>query len=87
VLGVNVRQVRLQFATTQWGSCSPKGVIMLNTALLFMPPSLLRYVIVHELAHRVHQNHSDTYWREVERAMPSYMKPYKMLQNYRLPQA
>lgn len=84
---VHVREVRLRFATTQWGSCSPKGIIMLNTALLFLPPSLLRYVIIHELAHRVHANHSPAYWREVEWAMPNYHKAYKALQNYRLPTA
>jgi predicted metal-dependent hydrolase len=85
LLGVRIREVKLRFATTQWGSCSPKGVIMLNTALLFLPPSLLRYVIVHELTHRVHANHSDAYWREVRRVMPGYEKQYKALQNYRLP--
>ncbi len=82
----HIREVRLSFATTQWGSCSPKGVIMINTALLFLPPRLLRYVIVHELAHRRHANHSATYWREVERMMPNYRKPYMELQGYRLPQ-
>jgi predicted metal-dependent hydrolase len=84
---VPLREVRLSFATTQWGSCSPRGVIMLNTALLFVPPSLLRYVIVHELAHRKHANHSAAYWNTVESVMPSFRKPYKELQNYRLPQA
>ncbi len=85
LFGVKVRDVKLRFATTQWGSCSPKGIIMLNAALLFVPPSLLKYVIVHELAHRIHANHSATYWREVERAMPGYEKHYKTLQDYRLP--
>lgn len=84
---VKIAQVRLSFATTQWGSCAPNGTIMLNAALLFVPPSVLRYVIVHELAHRIHANHSPAYWREVERAMPTYRKAYEMLQNYRLPQA
>jgi predicted metal-dependent hydrolase len=84
---VVVREVRLSFATTQWGSCSPKGVIMLNTALLFLPASLIRYVIIHELAHRKQANHSAAYWREVESMMPNYEKPYKELQTYRLPQA
>lgn len=83
---VPVRDVRLQFATTQWGSCSPRGVIMLNAALLLLPTNLLRYVIIHELAHRIHANHSDTYWKTVERAMPTYGKAYKQLQEYRLPQ-
>lgn len=84
---VPVREVRLSFATTQWGSCSPRGVIMLNTALLFVPPSLLRYVIIHELAHRKHANHSTAYWNTVALMLPNYEKPYKELQNYRLPQA
>lgn len=84
---VHVRQVKLRFATTQWGSCSPKGIIMLNPALLFLPPSLLKYVIIHELAHRIQPNHSPAYWREVKRAMPTYEKAYKELQNFRLPQA
>jgi len=87
LLNVHMKQVRLNFATTQWGSCSPKGIIMLNTALLFVPPSVLKYVIVHELAHRLQANHSDAYWRQVERAMPNYKRPYALLQNYRLPPA
>lgn len=81
-----VRDVRMSFAATQWGSCSPRGVIMLNAALLFVPPSLIRYVIIHELAHRRHANHSAAYWREVESMLPNYKKPYRELQNYRLPQ-
>lgn len=82
-----ISDVKLAFATTQWGSCSPKGIIMLNTALLFLPPSLLRYVIIHELAHRRHANHSSAYWREVESVMPNYKKAYDALHDYRLPQA
>jgi predicted metal-dependent hydrolase len=82
-----VKRVQLRFATTQWGSCSPRGVIMLNTALLFVPPSLLKYVIIHELAHRLQANHSPAYWREVAWAMPGYEKQYRELQNYRLPTA
>ena len=83
---VPVAQVRLGFATTQWGSCSPRGIIMLNTALLFLPQRLLRYVIIHELAHRRVPNHSPAYWREVEWALPDYERAYQELHNYRLPQ-
>ncbi len=81
----HVKEVRMKFASTQWGSCSPRGVIMLNTALLFLPPSLLKYVIIHELAHRLVPNHSHAFWRQVERGMPGYEKHYKTLQGYRLP--
>lgn len=80
-----VRGVTLKFATTQWGSCSPKGIIMLNSALLFLPPSLLKYVIIHELAHRRYPNHSAAYWREVESELPSYRIAYEKLHGYRLP--
>lgn len=83
---VTVKQVKLQFATTQWGSCSPKGVIMINAALLLLPPRVLKYVIVHELAHRIHANHSDTYWKTVGRGMPAYESAYHQLHEYRLPQ-
>lgn len=80
-----IRPPRLRFTQSQWGSCSPRGVICLNTALLFLPPSVLKYIIVHELAHTVHRNHSRAYWREVSWAMPSYEKAKKLLEEYRLP--
>lgn len=81
----HVKEVRMKFASTQWGSCSPRGVIMLNAALLFAPAKLLKYVIIHELAHRLVPNHSDAYWREVAWAMPTYEEAYKALHSYRLP--
>lgn len=80
-----ISKVRLKFASTQWGSCSPSRVIMLNTAMLFVPPSCLRYVIVHELAHTLRGDHSDAFWRIVEEAMPTAPKAMKTLQEYRLP--
>lgn len=85
LFGVRIREVKVSFATTQWGSCSTRGVIMLNTALLFTEPSILKYVIIHELAHRLHADHSKRYWNVVESVLPNYEKPYKALQNYRLP--
>ncbi|MBI2524005.1 M48 family metallopeptidase [Candidatus Peregrinibacteria bacterium] len=84
-LRVPIQNVKIAFAKSQWGSCSPKGVIMLNTALLFLPQRILHYVIVHELAHRLVQNHSPRYWEIVKNAMPNYRRAYQELQNYRLP--
>lgn len=83
--GVHISQVKLRFAQTQWGSCSPRGVIMINSALLFAPPSILRYVIIHELAHRKRADHSAQYWQWVAWALPHYKKLRKELQEYRLP--
>jgi len=83
--GIPLRKIRVKFATSQWGSCSPKKVIMINAALLFTPPSVLKYVIVHELAHLKHSNHSKTYWRAVKWAMPRYRRARELLKEFRLP--
>lgn len=84
-LRVPIRSVRLAFAKSQWGSCSASGIIMLNSALLFVPRRILRYIIVHELAHRLVASHSPRFWATVARAMPDYRRAYRELQNYRLP--
>ncbi|MCA9370563.1 MAG: DUF45 domain-containing protein [Candidatus Peregrinibacteria bacterium] len=83
--GVHISTVKLQFASSQWGSCSPSGVIMLNAALLFVTPDVLRYVIIHELAHRKRADHSAQYWAWVEWALPAYERIRRKLYDYRLP--
>ena len=80
-----ITQVKVGFATTQWGSCAPRGRIMLNAALVFLPPRLQRYVIIHELAHTRRADHSAAYWREVEAMLPGYAEDYRELQQFRLP--
>ena len=47
---------------TRWGSYSSRGTLSLNYKLLFLPEQLLRHVILHELSHSVHMNHSDEFW-------------------------
>lgn len=84
-LRVPVSSVRVAFASSQWGSCSTRGVIMLNAALLFLPERLLEYVIIHELAHRLEQGHDDRFWSVVEAACPDYRARVAELKHYRLP--
>ena len=83
--GIQISGVKLQFASTQWGSCSPSGIIMLNAAMLFVRPEVFRYVTVHELAHRKRADHSPQYWAWVQWAMPGYAKAREKLYDYRLP--
>jgi hypothetical protein len=71
-MGLQPATVGLTSARRRWGSCSASGAIRLNWRLLMAPPAVLDYVIVHELAHLVHLNHSDAFWHEVERWMPDW---------------
>jgi len=65
--GLKVRRQR-----TRWGSCSSKGMISINVALLFQPPDVLRYLLLHELSHTRHMNHSLQFWRCVAQCEPGY---------------
>lgn len=57
---------------TRWASCSARQNLSLNTKLLFLPPELVRYVMIHELCHTVHMNHSNDFWRLVQAHEPRY---------------
>lgn len=63
-------QVRLQ--RTRWGSCSSTGTVSLNAALLFVEPSVARYLFVHELCHMISLDHSAKFWSAVARYEPNY---------------
>ncbi len=67
-----IRSVRLKYNHSNWGSCSTSGNVNFSTRLLFAPPDVVDYVIIHELAHLVEMNHSDRFWRLVASAMPDY---------------
>lgn len=73
-IGLSYREVRIRGQKTRWGSCSAKGNINLNYALLFLPPEWVRYLLVHELCHTVHLNHSAAFWRLVEQKFPGHSK-------------
>jgi predicted metal-dependent hydrolase len=56
----------------RWGSCTPDGKVNIHWATMQLPPELVDYVLVHELAHRHHADHGQDFWRTVERALPDY---------------
>lgn len=67
-----INSIRFKLNRSNWGSCSSKGNINLSTRLLFAPPDVIDYVIVHELAHRIEFNHSPRFWAVVSNVIPEY---------------
>lgn len=72
VMGVSYGTVTIREQKTRWGSCSTKGNLNFNWKLVLMPPEILDYVVVHELAHRIQMNHSAAFWAEVGKILPDY---------------
>lgn len=77
-----VKSVVLKNNATNWGSCSIRHNINLSVRLLFAPGYVIDYVIIHELTHLIHMNHSDAYWAHVASIMPEYMIAEKWLKKY-----
>jgi len=67
-----VSRVAIGDHRSQWGSCSKKGRLSFNWRLLLAPQAVADYVIVHEVAHLVHPNHSAKYWALVAQLCPAY---------------
>ena len=79
IVGVDYGRITIRNQKTRWGSCSSKGNLNFNVALMRMPLEVLDYVVVHELCHRIEMNHSPRFWKEVERIIPDYKKHEKYL--------
>ncbi|MDO5349002.1 MAG: SprT family zinc-dependent metalloprotease [Lachnospiraceae bacterium] len=81
-MGVSYGRISIRAAKTRWGSCSYGGNLNFHWKLILMPPEILDYVVVHELAHRKEMNHSKAFWAEVERILPDYQERRKWLKLY-----
>ncbi len=70
--GLLYKRAAIRGQKTRWASCSSMGTISLNYKLLFLPPQVVEYVMVHELCHTVQMNHSKAFWELVERFEKNY---------------
>jgi predicted metal-dependent hydrolase len=71
-MGVKAGKLQIRCQRTRWGSCSRRATISLNVCLLFQRAEVLRYLMIHELAHLRQMNHSPRFWAEVARYEPEW---------------
>jgi predicted metal-dependent hydrolase len=71
-LGIDYARLSVRRQRTRWGSCSTRGTISLNVCLMFQRPEVVRYLMIHELCHRRHMNHSRRYWSLVASFEPGW---------------
>jgi predicted metal-dependent hydrolase len=74
----------LRQQSSRWGSCSSQGNLNFNWRLVHFPPEVIDYVIIHELAHRTHMNHSQRFWHLVAQFDPAYPQHKGWLKRYGL---
>ncbi len=80
------KSLRLSNAQSRWGSCSHQGALNFSWRLIMAPPRVVDYVIVHELMHLKHKNHSARFWEAVQAVLPEYKEDERWLKEngYRL---
>ena len=79
LIGVDYGRITIRCQRTRWGSCSAKGNLSFNCLLMLLPNEVVDSVVVHELCHRKHMNHSPLFYAEIERVFPEYRKCSKWL--------
>ena len=78
-IGVTYNRITIRCQRTRWGSCSSKGNLNFNCLLALFPIEVIDSVVVHELCHRKHMNHSPQFYAEIEKVFPEYRKYHKWL--------
>ena len=81
-MGLHPSAVSFRSQKTRWGSCTSKGKISLNWRLIFAPPETLDYVVIHELSHLRHHNHSAAFWNLVGSQCADYAAHKRWLRKY-----
>ncbi len=81
-MGVSCQSVSITSAKSFWGLCTGKDAIRYTFRLLYAPKEIVEYVIVHELAHIRHKNHSKAFWAVVQSRIPDYKNRRQWLKNH-----
>ena len=81
-MGLHYNRVSFRKTKRQWGSCSSRNNLSLNTMMMKLPLDVIQYIVVHELAHIKHKHHQKAFWALVESYLPAYKTQVKELTNY-----
>lgn len=71
-LGVQPKRISVKEYRSRWGSCNTRKEVQFNWLIALAPPQAMEYVVVHELCHLIHFNHSPAFWATVAQLMPDY---------------
>ena len=82
-MGVGYKSVAVSSARGKWGSCSFANALRFSYRLLYAPKAVIEYVVVHELSHVKHKNHSAAFWSEVAKYVPDWKIKRRWLQTHR----
>ena len=83
--GLKYKKCAIRMQSTRWGSCSSSGTISLNAMLLFVPEECVHYVLIHELCHTKHMDHSAFFWQEVAKYVPHWKYYRSLLKRSKVP--
>ena len=81
-IGKDYGRITVREQKSRWGSCSAKNNLNFNWKLVLAPKEALEYVVIHEMCHLIHFNHSEKFWQEVSSRMPNYDIWRKWLKNH-----
>lgn len=78
-MGVKPNDIKIMELQNRWASCSTKGNVNFHWKCAMAPIDVLHYIVVHELAHLIHPNHTTAFWNEVDKIMPNYQSHHNWL--------
>lgn len=82
LIGVKFNKITIRKQETRWGSCSQNGNLSYNVKLMCAPVEIIEYVILHEVMHLRHFNHSTVFWDDIKKIMPDYKKRMDYLKQF-----
>ena len=81
-VGVAPGPIEVRELGNRWASCSPAGHLAFHWKCLMAPPKVIDYIVVHELCHRHHLDHSAAFWNEVDKVLPDYAERKEWLRKH-----